>query len=710
MPRRAAVVLIACLALLLPAAAQAITLPPGFDDVHVATVPQPTALAFTPDGRLLVTSKSGQLRVVQNGTVVPPPALNLASSLCPQSERGLLGVAVDPDFQANHHIYLYYTHNKYGTCAFDTAPNGPVNRVSRFTLGNDNTVAPASELVLVDGIPSPGGNHNAGYLGFGKDNFLYVAVGDGGCDYAHNSGCGIANDAARDRNVLAGKVLRITNTGAIPNDNPFRGANSARCNETGRTAAGNVCQETYAWGLRNPFRLAFDENAAGTRFFINDVGANAWEEIDEGTAGADYGWNVREGHCALNSTVNCGPPPAGLTNPIFDYGRGAGCGAITGGAFVPDGLWPSAYNGRYLFGDYVCGRIQSLRLTVLGWAAEAFADQAGAVIDMVFGPWGSSRALYYSTLAGQVRRIAYTGNRSPVAVAKATPTSGATPLGVFFDGGDSADPDGGALTYRWDFGDSSPPVTIAEPGYVYQSAGTYEAKLTVTDSGGASDTDTVRIDVGNTPPAPTIESPASSLRFRVGDPITLRGAASDPEDGQLTPFSMEWTVLLHHNTHTHPFLGPTPGNDITFQAPPPEDLIAAGSSYLEVQLTAIDSKGLRKTISQDLRPRTVGLFFDTDPDGLPLKVDGINVTDPAGFVSWEGYRFTVEAPALAGLDGKVWIFDRWSDGGGARHAITTPAELTTYTAVSNEAQCGGGLGVGILLVMAGAAVARWRRR
>jgi len=710
MLRRAALGLTLCCLLVASPGALAATLPAGFDDTQVASVPQPTALAFTPDGRLLVTSKAGQLRVIQGGTLLPAPALDLSGRVCPQSERGLLGVAADPDFQSNHHVYLYYTFNKYRTCALDAPPNGPVNRVSRFTLRADNTIDPAGELVLIDGIPSPGGNHNAGHLGFGKDNHLYVTVGDGGCDYADDSGCGIANNASRDRNVLLGKVLRITSAGSIPSDNPFRGANSARCNETGRTAAGNICQETYAWGLRNPFRLGFDPNAAGTRFFINDVGQNAWEEIDQGKAGADYGWNVREGHCAANSTTNCGAPPAGMTNPIFDYGRGAGCVAITGGAFVPDGLWPAEYDGSYLFGDYVCGKIQRLHLSALGWAAADFGNELGAVIDLVFGPWNGSQALYYLTWNGQVRRIAYTGNRSPVAVAKASPTSGATPLGVLFDGSDSADPDGGALRYEWDFGDGGQPVTEANAGYVYGRAGTYQATLTVTDSAGATDTDRVRIDAGNTVPQAAIESPDPGLRFRVGERITLSGTATDPEDGALTPFSMEWTVLLHHNTHTHPFLGPTPGNDISFDAPAPEDLTAAGSSYLEVQLTAIDSKGLRRKVSQDLRPRTVGLFFDTDPDGLGLVVDGIPVNDPAAFTSWEGYRFTVDAPKIQGSGQKVWVFGSWSDGGPARHAITTPATTTTYTARSDEAKCGGGVGVGILLVFLVSAVKRRRVR
>ena len=125
----------------------------------------------------------------------------------------------------------------------------------------------------MDEIPSPSGNHNAGDLRFGNDGYLYVSVGDGGCDYAGNSGCAGANDASRDQHALVGKILRITSTGGIPPTNPFQGAGTARCNVTGRTTAGNKCQETFAWGLRNPFRIAFDPNTTATRFFINDVGA-----------------------------------------------------------------------------------------------------------------------------------------------------------------------------------------------------------------------------------------------------------------------------------------------------------------------------------------------------------------------------------------------------------------------------------------------------
>ena len=175
----------------------AAAVPEGFDDQHVTTLPRPTAMAFTPDERLLIAGKLGALRVYEDDALLPTAALDLTDRVCSDSERGLLGIAVDPEFGANRFIYLYYTFNKFGVCDRNT-PTAPVNRISRFVLGDDDLVDPVSELVLVDNIPSPDGIHNAGDLGFGKDGYLYASVGDGGCDFRGDSGCILLNDAARD--------------------------------------------------------------------------------------------------------------------------------------------------------------------------------------------------------------------------------------------------------------------------------------------------------------------------------------------------------------------------------------------------------------------------------------------------------------------------------------------------------------------------------
>ncbi|MFI5007921.1 MAG: PQQ-dependent sugar dehydrogenase, partial [Solirubrobacterales bacterium] len=449
--RATALLTLAVVALTLPARPVMAALPTNFVDELVASVTAPTAIAFTPDGRLLITTQSPRtVRVYQAGSLLPTPALTIpAAQICTDSERGILGVAVHPQFATNNFIYLYYTANIAGT--------GCKNRVSRFTLPASNVISPASELVLIDRIHSTAGNHNGGDLKFGRDGFLYVSVGDGGCDYAGDSGCAGLNDAARDRNVLIGKILRITADGLIPASNPFQGAGTARCNVTGSTTAGNICQETFAWGLRNPFRAAFDPNAAGTRFFINDVGQNLWEEIDLGQSGVDYGWNCREGAHGNSTSGPCGGPPPGMVDPVFEYRHGqtipgttsgTGCNAITGGAFVPNGLWPG-YDGTYLFSDYTCGWVVRLSAAGPPYTAADFATNLGgsSVVTMLFGPAGASQALYYTTYAsgGQVRRIRYSiaANNPPAAVIGANPLGGPLPLTVTFNATGSSDPDAG---------------------------------------------------------------------------------------------------------------------------------------------------------------------------------------------------------------------------------------------------------------------------
>ncbi|HKP71000.1 MAG TPA: PQQ-dependent sugar dehydrogenase [Pyrinomonadaceae bacterium] len=670
--------------------------PPDFEDVAIASVGAPTALAFTPDGRLLITTQTGQLRIYQNGTLLATPALNISSRICTNSERGLLGIAVDPAFATNNFIYVYYTLNKTGTC-----DSTAVNRVARFVLAANNTVDTATEQVLIDNIHSTAGNHNGGDLHFGRDGFLYISVGDGGCDYANNSGCAGANDAARDRHVMVGKILRITRDGAIPATNPFQGANSGRCNVTGITTAGNWCQEIFATGLRNPFRIAFDPNAAATRFFINDVGQSTWEEIDEGIIGADYGWNVREGHCANGSTTNCGAPPVGMTNPIFDYGRGCTAGvvsgnSITGGAFVPAGIWPAEYDGSYLFSEYVCGKIFRLAPNGSGgYNASEFATGLGSssAVAMIFGPYQSTQALYYTSYAngGQIHRIRFAGqsNRDPVAAATANPVAGAAPLDVTFDASGSNDPDNDPLTFNWNFGDGGTGVgAVAQ--HRYQSAGTYQAVVTVTDGRGGSDTANVRIDVGNTAPQVVIQAPTTSKLFRVGEVITLTGSATDAQDGNLPASSLTWQVLLHHNNdHTHPYFGPASGNNLTFAAPAPEDLAAAVGSFLEIRLTATDSQGLSTTIVQNLQPRKVNITLTTKPGGPVLTVNGTTVTGTSTFVSWDGYALNVNAPSPQTAPGnQQYVFQSWSDGGAAAHTIVTPAAATTYTATFKKQKIG----------------------
>lgn len=648
------------------------TLPAGFEDQLVASVSQPTGLAFTPDGRLLITEKPGRLRIYTS-SLQGTPALDISSKICQESERGLLSVAVDFEFTRNNYIYVFYTYNKPGSNCGNTA----VNRVSRFVLGNNNQVNPSSEVVLLDNISSFGGNHNGGDLHFGKDGYLYVSVGDAGCDYAGNSGCAGDNDAAKDTFTLLGKILRITREGDIPPGNPFTGSNSSRCN-TGNTSSGRVCQETYATGLRNPFRIAFDPNTSTTKFHINDVGQNVWEEVNLGQAGADYGWNTREGNCPNGSTSGCGAAPSGLTNPIYAYQHN-GCNSITGGAFIPNGFWPSSYDNGYLFSDYVCGKIFLLKKSGSTYTATDFVTGLGgsSAVHLTFGPNGSGRSLYYTTFAGggQVRRINYTGgaNRAPVASFSVTPTSGSVPLNVAFDASASSDPDGNLLTYSWNFGDGTTGSgrTVQK---TYTSAGKFRIVLTVRDSNGATSSYARTVFPGNTAPNVSITSPSSSAKFSVGQSITVQASATDAQDGTLPGSSLRWTVRIRHNSHTHPYKTGT-GNSITVTMPAPEDLAATQTSWLEVILIATDSQGLSSRVAQRLLPTIVNVNFASSPSGRTLNINGVNITTPKTVKSWPNYNLRVNAPNQSGQ-----VFQSWSDGGAQSHTIVTPSSGGSYTA------------------------------
>ena len=409
----------------------------GFVDQEVVDgVPSPTALAWLPPNEgddLLITTRGGGVFRFDD----PGPAqqlLNLNNTICSGGETGLLGIAVHPDFEGGQRFaYLYYTDRK-GTGDCDEA-NNRANRLSRFTMNDQDQLV--NEQVLIDNISARGGNHNGGDIQFGADGNLYFSVGDAGRDLRTGE-TQDDNRNARRLDLLNGKILRITPDGGIPDDNPFLGPGTSRCRVSGGAGLqgegvsvekkskrqkrkarkrkrenrrdrrqATVCQEIFATGLRNPYRMAFDPNGTpgDQRFFINDVGGNGFEEINEGEAGADYGWNIREGLCPIGNISNNCSGPSQFVDPIFAYRTGGSlatrpnCRTITGGAFSPGGAWP----GDYLFADFGCDGLFALTGSGSGADVDLFASGEGAS-HLAFGPDGH---LYYTTFSdgGQVRRI-----------------------------------------------------------------------------------------------------------------------------------------------------------------------------------------------------------------------------------------------------------------------------------------------------------------
>lgn len=691
-----ATLLAALAAALVPRPAEAARgLPDGFTHSRVASASFPTDFEFLPDGRMLIASKSGQVWI-RTGQGALTQALDIEDQICTDSARGLLGITRHPEFDgsggANDWIYLHHNNNR-GVCGRDLEL-GPVNRISRFRMEGDTIVA-ASQQVLLDNIPAPSAAHNGGDVQFGNDGYLYVSVGDGGCNYAAFRRCMEDNDAARDSNVLVGKILRLTDDGEPAPGNPFAGRpRSEACALHGGTTSPEArhCKETFATGLRNPFRMAFNPNTSSSKtvFRIHDVGQRAWEEINRGTAGADYGWNCREGPIPNPArSAKCRPMPAGLVDPMYAYSHRSGCKSVTGGAWVPNNSgWPARFRNLYLYSDYVCNRVFSLGRRNGRLARSLLARNlgAGGPISIGFGPHRGRSALYYTTFAngGEIRRIAYTAGQVPPA-AVINGTNGqvwsATDT-VAFDA--SASRGSQPLLYRWDFDndgeideETSDPLTE----HTYAARDRFQASLRVRDGSGAeSDPVTVEVFPLNTPPTATISGSAPAS-FAVGEQLGLSGVAEDPDDD---PTALHWEVLQWHDgDHTHPYASGD-GPSLEIAGPEPEDLrsTARARNYLEVKLEAEDSLGLRSTGPDvhAIRPRVTHLDFLTRPTGFVFLVNNHRFRAPRTIRFWEEWQVTVAAISQRDKRGNRWMFGSWSDGGARRHLIK-PSEMSRLRAV-----------------------------
>ena len=356
----------------------------------------PTAIAWTPDGRMLVTEKRGRL-LVYDGRGRPTRALGLMGQTCNNGTRGLLSVEVDPNFKRNHFIYVYWTkEGSHGGCSASGLRTGsPQHQVHRYVLRANDRVAKRTKKVIVDHIPATYLQHNAGDLEFGADGYLYVSVGDERCRLTNIGICDRRNNNAQRRDLPHGKVLRVNRNGRPASSNPYVDSPKARrCTKPGKASRGDgPCKEIFARGFRNPFRLAQQPNT--NRIYVNDVGLYHWEEIDRLKARKNYGWPIREGHCATGSSTRCGPTR--FKNPIHDYPHSS-CVSITGGAFVPEvaSRGMAAPTDRPLPVRGLGVRDDLPSQGPPGWrhSHARFMRNAQSVVHLEFGPFRSGKALY----------------------------------------------------------------------------------------------------------------------------------------------------------------------------------------------------------------------------------------------------------------------------------------------------------------------------
>jgi glucose/arabinose dehydrogenase len=723
--------------------AAAVSVPAGFqEEVVFAGLTEPTAVRFSPDGRVFVAEKSGVVKVFDNlSDTTPTVFADLRTQVHNFWDRGLLDVALPPDFPANPWVYVLYAFDaalggsapRWGSVGgtSDGCPTPPgatddgcvvAGRLSRLQASGNTMVG--SEQVLIEGWCQQYPSHSIGSMAFGADGALYVSGGDGasfnfvdyGQDGAPVNPCGdppggvggsmspptAGGGALRSQDVrttgdpagLSGAILRVDPaTGAGLPDNPLASSSDANT------------RRIVGYGLRNPFRIAIRPGT--NEVWIGDVGWSSWEEIDRlaspmSAPVENFGWPCYEGD---GRQAGYDAADLALCETLYDAGSGAvvapyfryhhnelvvpndvcpkGGSSVAGMsfAFATGGSYPAEYRGALFFADYTRRCIwavptgsngipdMSKRRTFVGGAAQP--------VDLEIGPGGD---LFYVDLGGTIRRIRYfSQNQPPIALATADPTSGAAPLTVSFDGTASSDADGDTLTYAWDLdGDGAFDDAVAPTAsHTYTQPGTHTATLRVTDPSGASDTSSVTISAGNTPPVAVIDTPTTGATWRVGDAITFSGHASDPQQGTLGAAALTWSLVLHHcpsTCHEHPlqtFSGTTGGS---FVAPDHEY-----PSHLELRLTATDAGGLRSTASVRLDPRTVDLTFGSSPTGLTLAVGSTSQTTPFTRRAILGSTLSVSAPSPQASGGTTFEFGSWSDGGAQTHNVVANA-TGSYTA------------------------------
>ncbi len=560
-------------------AAQTSRLPAGFqEEVVVTQLSRPTAMAFAPDGKLFITEQTGRIRVVTaSGELLASPFATLPT-YTEGGGRGLMGIVVDPNFEQNGYVYVCYTTNDRP--AIPERADSRIQRISRLKA-NGNVAIPGSERVLVDGLTSDDTSHSGGGLEFGSDGMLYVATGDG----AGFSEADALALRALDLDSLNGKVLRLNPTdGTAPADNPFY--------------VGPTANRSKVWclGLRNPFHMAVKPGT--NTLFVNDVGWFTWEEVNVTYPGANFGWPCQEGTYPQFLYQSAFPDPcAGMsaTSPLYSYSHSGGGQAITGGTFLAHSTFPARFAGNYFFADYVQGVIQRIVLTATGELEGihpfAYGGPEYTVVDLAEGPFGDLHVLHIGAdlarQTGWVSRISWVGagNHAPVAHVAASPSNGYAPLEVAFTSAGSSDADGDSLAFFWNFADGQT-STSPNPTHRFEANGVYVVRLTVND-GHVERHAALTITVGSLPPTVRLLTPGDGLRFETGQPVRLIGFGEDPDDGILVPVSLQWTIILHHEDHFHPFVD-TFGRTATFVPLPHGD----GDISYEIVLTGTDSSGL----------------------------------------------------------------------------------------------------------------------
>ncbi|HTJ32127.1 MAG TPA: PQQ-dependent sugar dehydrogenase [Dactylosporangium sp.] len=566
-----------------------------------------------------------------------------------------------------------------GTTADFNAWKGHLN-LSRFTVKADNTLDLASEKIVLT-VDNDRGLccHVGGDIDFDAQGNLYLTTGDDTNPFESASYAPIdertnrnpqydAQRSAANSNDLRGKLLRIhpntDGTYSIPAGNMFAPG-------TAKTRP-----EIYAMGFRNPFRMSVDKPTGvvylgdyGPDAGVTDPnrGPNGQVEFDRVTGPGFYGWPYCTGTNTTSETYNEWDFAANVTGPKYNcaggptnnsfrntglttlpaakaswirYGGDAGSPPeFGGGSESPMGgpvyrynaslnsavKFPQSLDGNFFAGEYGRKWIKPVKINADGSPGEisTFPWAGTQVMDMAFGPDGALYVLDYGTGSNNqaLYRVEYIGggNRAPIAKITADKTSGPNPLTVNFSSAGSSDPEGGALTYAWDFdGNGTTDSTAANPSFTYTTNGTKTPTLTVKDPQGLTGSASTVITVGNTTPTVKLNLPANGQLFSFGDTVPFNVTVTDPEDGTIDCSKVTVTYFLGHDQHSHQITSKT-GCTGSITVPVDGEHDAAANIFGIFDASYTDNGGLTGHGISTLQPRhRQGEHFGAQSGGIQI--------------------------------------------------------------------------------------------
>ncbi len=635
-------------------------LPPGFKEKVLAEGLDPTRIIAAPDGRIFIANKDGRIFIIEEDEFLPDPFIRLDADFT--NERGLSGIALHPDFELNHWVYVYYT-----------VAGENRNRISRITA-NGNAALAGSEEIIMDLDILPGNIHNGGAMIFTKDGKLVIAVGDGA-----DAG------TAQRMNTLHGKILRINDDGSIPTDNPFY-----------HDLGGNL-RAIYALGFRNPFTMAYHPEK--DIIMINDVGASDYEEVNKLVKGGNFGWNLIEGY-AMGQSL-----PDNYIDPLYAYDHNQGCAVIGSAFYNPEfKRFPEIYHDKYLFSDYCrgeiyfmdaeSGEIEGIFATGVERPVDFLVTQDGAFYYIERrGLGGGSVVDNTSSTDGRIIKIEFTGSGEPFISSQpsdVTVSVGETARFEIGAGGDSP------LLFSWfvngePFGTSQPILDIANASIEMDGS---QIQVIVSNDAGQDTSQIAILNVtSNLRPNIEIFTSHDNILYRAGDTIFYMGIADDPEEGILPSTSLTWWIDFHHNTHTHPAQSPFSGSNEGFYVIPSIGEIDHNVWY-RVYLRATDSEGLINIDYVDIYPEKIEMTVDSEPSGIEVRVNGKEVITPFTFTSVYGIVHSISAERIFIDENSLLLFEEWNNGSSSNEQII-PAnnENKMITAIYSSGNVGSGSGL-----------------